>query len=41
MPVILDATSWQLWLGEEPATSDKLKALLVPFPALDRDDELA
>ena len=33
MPVILDPTSWPLWLGEEPAKPNDLKALLVPYPA--------
>jgi putative SOS response-associated peptidase YedK len=33
MPVILDPTLWRLWLGEEPATADDLKAMLVPYPA--------
>jgi putative SOS response-associated peptidase YedK len=30
MPVILDEADWPKWLGEEPATEDELKALLVP-----------
>jgi hypothetical protein len=25
--------SWPTWLGEEPATADDLKAMLVPYPA--------
>jgi putative SOS response-associated peptidase YedK len=29
MPVILAEEDWAKWLGEEPATSDELKALLV------------
>ena len=33
MPVILDAADWQIWLGEAPASSDELQALLRPFPA--------
>jgi putative SOS response-associated peptidase YedK len=33
MPVILDATSWRLWLAEEPATPEDLKTMLVPYPA--------
>ena len=33
MPVILDAADWQTWLGEVPASSDALQALLRPFPA--------
>jgi putative SOS response-associated peptidase YedK len=32
MPVILSDRDWAKWLGEEPATLQKLKALLVPFP---------
>jgi putative SOS response-associated peptidase YedK len=36
MPVILAEEDWTKWLGEEPATSDELKALLVPH----RDDAL-
>jgi putative SOS response-associated peptidase YedK len=36
MPVILAEGDWAKWLGEEPATSDELKALLVPF----KDDAL-
>jgi putative SOS response-associated peptidase YedK len=30
MPVILAEKDWAKWLGEEPATPDELKALLVP-----------
>jgi putative SOS response-associated peptidase YedK len=34
MPVILDAADWQTWLGEVPASSDELQALLQqPYPA--------
>jgi hypothetical protein len=33
MPVVLDPTSWPLWLGEEPAKPDDLKAMLVPYPS--------
>src|SRR5258708_35442753 len=33
MPVILDAADWQTWLGEMPASSDELQALLQPYPA--------
>jgi len=33
MPVILDAADWQTWLGEVPASSDELRALLQPYPA--------
>jgi putative SOS response-associated peptidase YedK len=40
MPVVLDPTSWPLWLGEEPAKPDELKALLVPLSG-GRDDVLA
>jgi len=36
MPVILAEGDWAKWLGEEPATNDELKALLVPF----KDDVL-
>jgi putative SOS response-associated peptidase YedK len=31
MPVILARASWPLWLGEESADPDRLKALLVPY----------
>jgi putative SOS response-associated peptidase YedK len=31
MPVVLAEDDWAKWLGEEPATNDELKALLVPF----------
>ena len=30
MPVVLAEKDWAKWLGEEPATPDELKALLVP-----------
>jgi putative SOS response-associated peptidase YedK len=33
MPAILDAADWQTWLGEVPASSDELQALLQPYPA--------
>jgi putative SOS response-associated peptidase YedK len=33
MPVVLEPTTWPLWLGEEPARAADLKALLVPYPA--------
>src|SRR5262249_8292164 len=33
MPVVLDRTSWPLWLGEEPAKPDELKAMLAPYPS--------
>jgi putative SOS response-associated peptidase YedK len=36
MPVILAEEDWAKWLGEVPATSDELKALLVPC----KDDAL-
>jgi putative SOS response-associated peptidase YedK len=36
MPVILAEEDWAKWLGEEPATNDELRALLVPF----KDDAL-
>lgn len=32
MPVILPAAAWPAWLGEEAATPQALKALLVPYP---------
>jgi putative SOS response-associated peptidase YedK len=32
MPGILAAADWAKWLGEEAATSEELKALLVPCP---------
>ena len=32
MPVILTEKDWPKWLGEEPATSEELKALLIPAP---------
>jgi putative SOS response-associated peptidase YedK len=33
MPVIVAPDDWAKWLGEEPAGSDELKALLRPYPA--------
>jgi putative SOS response-associated peptidase YedK len=33
MPVILDPTSWPIWLGEEGADADVLEAMMVPYPA--------
>ena len=33
MPVILDPTSWPLWLGEEPAKPADLTSLLAPHPS--------
>ncbi len=32
MPVILAPDAWGRWLGDEPASPDELKALLVPCP---------
>ena len=32
MPVILAEKDWPKWLGEQPATEDELRALLVPCP---------
>jgi putative SOS response-associated peptidase YedK len=32
MPVILASDTWGKWLGEEPATPEELKSLLVPCP---------
>ena len=31
MPVVLRPEAWPIWLGEEPADSAQLKALLVPY----------
>jgi putative SOS response-associated peptidase YedK len=31
MPVILHEKDWAKWLGEDAATPDELKALLVPY----------
>jgi putative SOS response-associated peptidase YedK len=33
MPAVLKPEVWSLWLGEEPADQDELKALLTPFPS--------
>lgn len=33
MPVILAPADWPRWLGEEPASSEELLALLKPYPA--------
>ena len=33
MPVVLPPEAWPALLGEEPAEPDRLKALLVPYPA--------
>lgn len=35
MPVILAPASWPLWLGEQAADPERLKRLLVPYPAND------
>jgi putative SOS response-associated peptidase YedK len=31
MPVILSRDNWPVWLGEEPANSAQLRALLAPY----------
>ena len=33
MPVILGPDDYAPWLGEEPATPDRLKTMLRPYPA--------
>ena len=33
MPVVLAAEDWPVWLGEEPADTARLKAMLAPYPA--------
>ncbi len=33
MPVILDCGAWPIWLGEEPASVERLKELLAPYPS--------
>jgi putative SOS response-associated peptidase YedK len=33
MLVILPPQVWPVWLGEEPADAERLKALLAPYPA--------
>jgi putative SOS response-associated peptidase YedK len=33
MPVVLEPVAWRAWLGEEPADSPDLKALLAPYPS--------
>jgi putative SOS response-associated peptidase YedK len=33
MPVLLAPEIWPVWLGEEPADSRQLKALLAPYPS--------
>jgi putative SOS response-associated peptidase YedK len=35
MPVILAPENWPAWLGENAAEPEKLKSLLVPYPAED------
>jgi putative SOS response-associated peptidase YedK len=35
MPVILSPDAWPVWLGETPGDPDRLKSLLVPYPAED------
>ena len=35
MPVILPPATWPLWLGEDAAESEQLKAVLRPYPAED------
>ena len=33
MPVVLGPVAWPVWLGEEPAHTRQLKALLAPYPS--------
>ena len=33
MPVVLGPETWPAWVGEEPADSHQLKALLAPYPS--------
>jgi putative SOS response-associated peptidase YedK len=33
MPVILPSATWPLWLGEDAAEPEQLKAVLRPYPA--------
>jgi len=33
MPVVLGPEAWPVWLGEDPADTRQLKALLAPFPS--------
>jgi len=33
MPVVLKPDWWPSWLGEEPAETSQLKALLAPYPS--------
>jgi putative SOS response-associated peptidase YedK len=35
MPVILPPEEWPLWLGEDAAEPEQLKAVLRPYPAED------
>ena len=35
MPAILPPKAWTVWLGEEPAEPERLKATLAPYPADD------
>jgi putative SOS response-associated peptidase YedK len=35
MPVVLKPEAWPVWLGEEPAETFALKALLAPLPSED------
>jgi putative SOS response-associated peptidase YedK len=35
MPVILPPKEWPLWLGEDAAEPERLKAVLQPYPADD------
>jgi putative SOS response-associated peptidase YedK len=35
MPVVLKPEAWPVWLGEEPADTAHLKALLAPYPSDD------
>ena len=32
MPVVLAPEAWPVWVGEEPADPDQLKALLAAYP---------
>jgi putative SOS response-associated peptidase YedK len=33
MPAVLGPEAWPVWLGEEPADTGELKALLAPYPS--------
>ena len=33
MPVVLGPETWPAWLGEEPADTRQLKAMLAPYPS--------